>query len=398
MKHPWLSILFALTTSLSLGQFANAQDSSQPATKYVYTAINFPGATYTQAFAINDSGEVVGTYGTATQFQNGFSELKGKYTTIECVPYSGTLLADINNKGEIVGSYATNDGGAITGMMWEGEDSCFPISPNGLGTTSVWGVNDSGSIVGWYTNSAGTNDAFLYVNSNYTIIDCPNAVDTRAYGIADNGDVVGDLIAATGQPFQGMIYKSGKCTTVNFPGAASTSAKSMNKKGQIAGWYTDTKGVFHGFVKTGKTYQTLNYPGATNTLAFHLNDQGRVAGWYQDTAGVDHGFVATPKTGAGMTFESLPSGSDSPAKHVTPYVILFPTSGYPGATVNMTSAWSLIGATSVTFNRAPASFQVVSSSLITATVPANATSGRVDVRAPSGYEGILGSTVSFTVE
>ena len=108
--------------------------------------------------------------------------------------------------------------------------------------------------------------------------------------------IVGDHYedSASG-PYRGFVYKSGKCSTIDYPGASSTSAKSINKSGQISGWYTGLRGVFHGFVKTGANFQKIDYPGASGTLVFHMNDKGQVAGWYEDTSGAYHGFVATPK-------------------------------------------------------------------------------------------------------
>ncbi|HEV3275536.1 MAG TPA: IPT/TIG domain-containing protein, partial [Terriglobia bacterium] len=55
---------------------------------------------------------------------------------------------------------------------------------------------------------------------------------------------------------------------------------------------------------------------------------------------------------------------------------------------------NLTTATSVTFNGTPATFNVVSSSLITTTVPAGATSGKVQVVTPVGT---LTSNVPFRV-
>jgi uncharacterized protein (TIGR03437 family) len=54
----------------------------------------------------------------------------------------------------------------------------------------------------------------------------------------------------------------------------------------------------------------------------------------------------------------------------------------------------LRGATSVTFNGAPATFKVVSSNYIKATVPTGATTGTIEVTTPSG---VLKSNVPFHV-
>lgn len=70
-----------------------------------------------------------------------------------------------------------------------------------------------------------------------------------------------------------------------------------------------------------------------------------------------------------------------------------PTSGAVGATVNI-SGTGFTGVTSVTFNNTPATFVVNSSSRITATVPAGASSGRIRV---INADGTGRSNTSFTV-
>ena len=76
-----------------------------------------------------------------------------------------------------------------------------------------------------------------------------------------------------------------------------------------------------------------------------------------------------------------------------PFVETQPTSGKVGACVNILGT-NLTGATSVSFDGTAAVFKVVSSSLIMATVPAGATTGKVQVVTPSGT---LTSNVAFRV-
>jgi uncharacterized protein (TIGR03437 family) len=70
------------------------------------------------------------------------------------------------------------------------------------------------------------------------------------------------------------------------------------------------------------------------------------------------------------------------------------TSGTVGAP-EMILGTNLTGATSVTFNGTAAEFTVVSSSEITTTVPAGATTGTVQVVTPGGA---LSSNVPFVVQ
>jgi hypothetical protein len=296
-----LIILAILTCgSLAFGQDAPAAPDT-PAAGYTYVAVNAPGASSTFAYALNDTGEIVGyiTGGQCAvisdQSSCGFIDKKGKFTYVACELENATDFFDVDNTGEVVG--ADSFYGGVGGIIWEGSESCAPLEdPSGANSTEAWGVA-AGNIVGFYTDSAGNFQGFHYAGTTqaYTTISCAGWADTRAYGINGARVIVGDVSNSTSGPFEGFVYKAGKCTIFNYPKAASTSAKGINKSDQVSGWYTDAAGKTHGFVRTGTSFASLNFAGATATLAYHLNDSGQVAGWYGAANGSIYGFVATPK-------------------------------------------------------------------------------------------------------
>ena len=70
-------------------------------------------------------------------------------------------------------------------------------------------------------------------------------------------------------------------TTIDVPGATSTSAFGISDSGNVAGGYTDSSGVSHGFLMTGSTVTTVDYPGAGGTThPYSANDSGEVVGIY----------------------------------------------------------------------------------------------------------------------
>jgi len=98
----------------------------------------------------------------------------------------------------------------------------------------------------------------------------------------------------------------------------------------------------------------------------------------------------------GTTFEGGTSNDGtifSLAVGLGPFVETVPTSGKVGAAVKILGT-DLTGATSVTFNGTAATFTVVSRSEIMTTVPAGATTGKVNAVTPGGT---LTSKVSFRV-
>src|SRR5438128_205871 len=72
---------------------------------FVYSSIDFPGATFTQAFGINAGGEVVGVYRDATGKQHGFLRSGETFTSIDFPGAAATDARGIAPAGDIVGTY-----------------------------------------------------------------------------------------------------------------------------------------------------------------------------------------------------------------------------------------------------------------------------------------------------
>jgi uncharacterized repeat protein (TIGR03803 family) len=111
-----------------------------------------------------------------------------------------------------------------------------------------------------------------------------------------------------------------------------------------------------------------------------------VAALVQDTNGTFYGTTSSGGANGDGTVFSMSVG-------LGPFVETQTTSGKVGAAVKILGS-DLTGATSVSFNGTAATFTVVSRYLITTTVPAGATTGKVQVVTPSGT---LSSNVPFRV-
>ena len=200
----------------------------------------------------------------------------------------------------------------------------------------------------------------------------------------------------------GTIFKispSGKLTTLH-----SFCSQSHCTDGYYpyAGLIQGTDGNFYGATEFGGgnssgTIFKITPTGVLTTLhsfcsqAHCADGLSPYAGLVQDTNGKFYGTAqqggstSTCSGGCGTVF-SLSVG-------LGPFVITQPTSGKPGQLVKILGT-NLTGSKIVTFNGTAAVFKVVSSSLITATVPAHATTGEVRVTPPSRT---LSSNVPFRV-
>ena len=147
-------------------------------------------------------------------------------------------------------------------------------------------------------------------------------------------------------------------------------------------------GGAHGYgtifrITTGGTLTTL-YSSCSQSGCTDGEYPG--AGMVQDTNGTLYGTTADGGASGDGTVFSLSVG-------LGPFAETLPSSGKAGATVKILGN-NLAGATSVTFNGTPATFTVSSSTFITATVPAGATTGTVQVVTPART---LSSSVPFRV-
>jgi hypothetical protein len=106
----------------------------------------------------------------------------------------------------------------------------------------------------------------------------------------------------------------------------------------------------------------------------------------QVTNGTLYGTTQSGSSGYYGTVFSLSVG-------LGPFLEILPTSGKAGTKVTILGN-NLTGATGVVFNGTAATFKVVAASLITTSVPAGATTGKVKVVTPGGT---LSSNVPFRV-
>ena len=138
------------------------------------------------------------------------------------------------------------------------------LTPGAVATqTSVRGINSSGDMVGFYTDSTGRQHGFLLQDGLYTTIDFPLAGvrGTIANGINPQGEIVGQFVlpinanvpedsplfcpanlasgAASPACTKGFHYRRGEYTTITFAGHPGAIAQRITPNGDIHGCLHD---------------------------------------------------------------------------------------------------------------------------------------------------------------
>jgi probable HAF family extracellular repeat protein len=274
----------ALLAALAAGPPAKAT------TMYKYTEIDVPGAPWTQAFDVNDAGQIVGMF-ERSGHESGFLYTDGTFTKIDVPGATSNHTYGINDAGQIVGSFPGS--GGESGFLYA-DRKFTQLDMPGAGNTLAIGINNTGQIVGQGQFFRGGQDhGFLYSGGRFTQIDVPGAFYTAAEGINDAGQIVRNFFHRSGGP-HGFLYKGGRYTEIDVPGAFGTLAEGINNAGQIVGSFG--RSGEHGFLYADGKFTQLDVPGAQLTDAYGINDAGQIVGVFQDASrsGDAHGFLATP--------------------------------------------------------------------------------------------------------
>lgn len=119
----------------------------------------------------------------------------------------------------------------------------------------------------------------------FTTIDGPNAVSTSAWGINARGDIVGSYIDGNGRS-HGYLLRDGEFTTIDFSASARTEARGIGPKGEIVGvyWFAGEPAVnLHGYMRTKKgAFVPVNDPPHINTVAQRILPDGTILGCRHD--------------------------------------------------------------------------------------------------------------------
>jgi probable HAF family extracellular repeat protein len=155
-----------------------------------------PGGSWSSAYAINDSGQIIG-YGLngSGSFRAFVSSPGLRLIELGTLGGSSSYAFGINDAGEIVG-HSSIAGGYLHAFLYS-DGAMRDLGTLGGGHSYAYGINSGGDVVGhsWLASSAGTH-AFLYRNGSMTDLNTLIGPDSgwvlmEAYAINDRGQIAG---------------------------------------------------------------------------------------------------------------------------------------------------------------------------------------------------------------
>ncbi len=225
----------------------------------------------------------------------------------------------VNVHGTIVGTYTAPSEPDSAALLWSPPNYAQTVLPQlacdvcgGIFMASANAINNRGTVVG----QSLSNDGLLAVEwQSGTVTSLGSLQDSGtsdAYGINNEGDIVGDsqtkqaTTPAHPGPFtHAFLYHQGGMTDLGtLPGDTDSSAKSINKKGQIVGTSTSSVNSGRAFLyQDGQMYDLNTLIAPASSLAGSIKLAAAVSissnGWIAAN-GIDtrdqsaHGFLLIP--------------------------------------------------------------------------------------------------------
>ena len=117
----------------------------------VYARIDYPNAAYTDAWAINAAGDIVGSYTDVDGAAHGYLLRRGRFTSFDVPAALFTAGFGINAEGDIVGHFGAPPAGKMNGfLLRNGTFSTYDYPDPNLMTCGM-GINaGEDTIVGHY--------------------------------------------------------------------------------------------------------------------------------------------------------------------------------------------------------------------------------------------------------
>lgn len=174
-------------------------------------------------------------------------------------------------------------------------------TPNGpCGNAEINSITNSGVLLGTeFCTANRSSRAFIDRNGTDKVFGVPGDVslDTEAAGISNNAKYV---VVETQNNFAGRntsyLRSGGKLHKLSDPkaGKDGTVVEAVNNHKEVVGVYFTgkTSKHFHGFIERKGKFHTLHLKvKSANQEIVDVNDHGELAGYFQDRHGRYHGFL-----------------------------------------------------------------------------------------------------------
>jgi probable HAF family extracellular repeat protein len=268
-----------------------------------------PGGNNSEAFGLNESGQVVGTSGTAgvpSYFGHAFIFSDQRMRDLGTLGGTWSEAFGINERGEVAGGSAIAGDQTAHAFLYR-KGKLRDINPRGSAGSVAYGINDSGAVVGYAFLKRGPH-AFVYSDEHVTDLGTLGGSGSGAKAINQSGEIVGNANLEGDSMSHAFLYRNKRMIDLGSFGGNS-EALAINDYGSIVGYSWTLPGSgggppggpfneIHAFISDGRTMVNLNDliasgSGWTLDQATGINNLGQIVG-YGMHDGEQRSFLLTP--------------------------------------------------------------------------------------------------------
>src|SRR5262245_16967392 len=232
--------------------------------QYTFSSIDVPAelGSSTSAYGINNLGVLAGNFVTVEGNLGGFIFQRRQFVHVTVAgadPADHGALNDVNDLGQAVGAFADGVTGVEHSFIRQrnGQITVLADATPDAPLTEVTGINNLGTMVGFYFDADFTAHGFTLFRNAYKTYDYPGALRTILTRINDRGQITGIRLDADGHR-RGFVLHNGHTTTLDVPGSLNTRTGGINNRGDVVGYYDDAAGIAHGYLFRNGAFTTLD--------------------------------------------------------------------------------------------------------------------------------------------
>jgi probable HAF family extracellular repeat protein len=260
------------------------------------------GGFASEAFGLNDQGDVVGQADTSTVDVDGefisvafLSDHDGIHNLGTLNGYSYSQAFAINNNrliaGRVYNSNPEDPSAPMHAIMWNKNREIKGLGTLGGPTSLAFALNDSGQIVGRSSNSNGEQHAFIYDEGRMRDLGTLGGNLSTARAINNFGQIVGGSRLGVPGQRHAFIFENGVMRDLGTLGGSYSEAFGINDAGSIVGGTDNNEGERHAFLYNRGVMTDLGTLGGTYSFAYCINSRGEIVGEAETAGGDVHAFL-----------------------------------------------------------------------------------------------------------